>query len=418
MSIASAVGLKFDLLPWALVAVLIAYVVWNIYSLIQMEVWLGNRHQTPPPKSFGAWEHVFSEIYGLRQRFRRRKRRLGSIIKRFRRTTSALPDATVLLDEDGFIEWFNTSAVSLLGLQRGRDVGQRLENLIREPQFIEFIHHKEDRPDSLRFMIAERPGEVMSARVVELGKGMRLVLLRDVSGQYRLENMQKDFVANVSHELRTPLTVVRGYVEALQDMESAIPPGLTEPLREIDRQSRRMESIVQDLLVLSRLEAQGVSAPRQRVKMESLVRGVVKDIEGMIESAGHRVELELDGGLDLYGDADQIRGALTNLLVNAIRHTQSGGEIHLRWQAQENGARLSVQDNGEGIAAEHLGRLGERFYRVDAGRSRDKGGTGLGLAIVKQILSRHHGHLEVDSEPGIGSTFQCVFEEAALARHE
>lgn len=418
LSVALVLGWEYDMVEWALVLLLAGYLVLNVLHLVQMEIWLENRHQTPPPPAFGAWEHIYAEIYGLRQRFRRRKRRLGNIIKRFRRTTSALPDATVLLNEDGFIEWFNVSAVSLLGLQRGRDVGQRLENLIRHPDFIHFLHTKEDRPDSLVFSMVERPGEVLSARVVELGKGMRLVLLRDVSGRHRLENMQKEFVANVSHELRTPLTVVRGYVEALQDLEASLPPGLNEPLREIDKQSRRMESIVQDLLVLSRLEVQAVPEQPGVVGMDELVRGVVQDTASLIDSAEHSVKLELDKNLDINGDAEQIHGAITNLLVNAVRHTQPGGIIRIVWQAQENGARLSVQDNGEGIPAEHLGRLGERFYRVDEGRSRDKGGTGLGLAIVKQILSRHHARLEVDSEVGKGSTFHCVFEEAALVRPE
>ncbi|MCP5352750.1 MAG: phosphate regulon sensor histidine kinase PhoR [Chromatiales bacterium] len=409
------------LLGWmfkgALIGLLIAlalYIAWGWRNLRKLELWLNQSSRTRPPPVTGIWEHVFNDIYALRLRFRKRKRRLGSIIKRFRRTTGALPDATVLLDDDGAMEWFNEPATQLLGLARPRDLGQRLEHLLRHPDFVEFLRRR-DLEQTLEVPSPTDPRVTLLVSLVPLDKDQLMILFRDISQRRRLEAAQRDFVANVSHELRTPLTVVRGYVEALRDMNGEGPEAVRNALAEVERQSLRMEGIVRDLLALSRLEAAPRVGNLEHIDVATLLDEVVADAGNLYDDAGeHHIESTTDRAIGLLGNRDQLHGAFGNLVFNAVRHTPAGTRIDVIWERDGDGARLRVRDDGDGIAPEHLKRLGERFYRVDPSRSRDSGGTGLGLAIVKEVLERHNGHLEVRSQIGHGSEFICHFDAAAI----
>ncbi|MCB1734296.1 MAG: phosphate regulon sensor histidine kinase PhoR [Gammaproteobacteria bacterium] len=409
-----ALGWWFGYPTPALIAALIVYIAWGWRNLHKLEQWLNQSNRTRPPPVTGIWEYVFNDIYALRLRYRRRKRRLGNIIKRFRRTTGALPDATVLLDDDGAMEWFNGPATQVLGLARPRDVGQRLEHLLRHPDFIEFLRRRE-LEQTLEIASPVDPRVTLLVRLVPLDKDQLMVIFRDVSQRRRLEVAQRDFVANVSHELRTPLTVVRGYVEALQGMQSELPELVNSALAEMERQSLRMEGIVRDLLTLSRLEAAPILGEVERIEVVGLLEDVIADARALSEFGAHRIHLNADSALALHGNREQLLGAFANLVVNAVRHTPNGAEITVNWARDGDGARLAVRDDGDGISPEHLSRLGERFYRADPSRSRDSGGTGLGLAIVKEVLERHHGRLEIHSRVGVGSEFICVFDAAALS---
>ncbi|MCB1613375.1 MAG: PAS domain-containing sensor histidine kinase, partial [Xanthomonadales bacterium] len=217
------------------------------------------------------------------------------------------------------------------------------------------------------------------------------------------------FVANVSHELRTPLTVINGYMEALEPEELGELGGLFVQMRQ---QSRRMAHIVEDLLTLSRLEAQSMPVADQ-VAMRPLLGTILRDAQAL--SAGrHRIELCVSTELDLLGSGKDLHSAFSNLVVNAVRYTPDGGEIRLVWEMRDQDACFSVSDTGPGIPAQHLPRLTERFYRVSNSRSRDSGGTGLGLAIVKHVLNSHGARLEIESRVGEGSCFRCVFPTQCL----
>ncbi|MCB1737816.1 MAG: phosphate regulon sensor histidine kinase PhoR [Gammaproteobacteria bacterium] len=417
VAISWALGWWFGYPTPALFLALVVYIVWGWRNLHKLEFWLNQSNRTRPPPVTGIWEYVFNDIYALRLRHRRRKRRLGSIIKRFRRTTGALPDATVLLDDDGAMEWFNEPATQVLGLARPRDIGQRLEHLLRQPDFIEFLRRRE-LDQTLELASPVDPRVTLLVRLVPLDKNQLMVLFRDISQRRRLEVTQRDFVANVSHELRTPLTVVRGYVEALEAMQSELPETVNNALAEMGRQSLRMEGIVRDLLALSRLEAAPLLGEVAHVDVADLLEDVVADTRALSGFGEHRILLHADPAVNLRGNREQLIGAFANLVVNAVRHTPAGADIEVSWSGDAEGARFAVRDDGDGIAPEHLARLGERFYRVDPSRSRDSGGTGLGLAIVKEVLERHHGRLEVHSRLGEGSEFICYFDAAALSNAE
>jgi two-component system phosphate regulon sensor histidine kinase PhoR len=222
-----------------------------------------------------------------------------------------------------------------------------------------------------------------------------------------LESMRKDFVANASHELRSPLTVITGYLETLA-MDERLDPTLLAPVAEMQRQTQRMNGIVSDLLDLSRLDAVDKEIEGEQIDVPALCAVLRKDV--LARPAHPEVQLELSSDAHLLGDEAEILSAFSNLVDNAAKYTPVSGSIRLVWQLDADGsARFIVQDTGPGIAPEHLPRLTERFYRVDAGRSRAAGGSGLGLAIVKHVLQHHGATLEVTSEPNVGSTFACVF---------
>jgi two-component system phosphate regulon sensor histidine kinase PhoR len=229
----------------------------------------------------------------------------------------------------------------------------------------------------------------------------------------RLEQLQvvrRDFIANVSHELRTPLTVVKGYLEMLA--EDPLPEEAREAVRASLRQAQRMERLVEDLLMLSRLELEEKPPVNEEVAVATLLRGLAADAAKLCEHHGdHPLDLHLDESLALRGSESELASAFGNLLFNAVLHTPPGTPIELRWERTAQGARLVVADRGPGIAPEHLERLTERFYRVDKSRSRERGGTGLGLSIVRHVLLRHQATLKIDSAPGEGSRFLCLFPQ-------
>jgi two-component system phosphate regulon sensor histidine kinase PhoR len=252
----------------------------------------------------------------------------------------------------------------------------------------------------------------LALQVVPYGGGQSLLLVRDVTRQMRLEAMRKDFVANASHELRTPLTVISGYLDTLAD-DTSIDPAWSGPIRDMRAQTQRMNTIIADLLVLSRLESTDGEAARDPIDVPSMLERLHRDALASADRPRH-VVLELEATDGLFGAAHEIESAFTNLLVNGMKYTLAEGTVRMRWWVDAEGAYFSVIDSGIGIPAEHIPRLTERFYRVDAGRSRGQGGSGLGLAIVKHALQRHGGWLDVQSTEGKGSTFTCHFPQQRI----
>ncbi|HVK99918.1 MAG TPA: phosphate regulon sensor histidine kinase PhoR, partial [Dongiaceae bacterium] len=226
---------------------------------------------------------------------------------------------------------------------------------------------------------------------------------------HNLEQMRKDFVANVSHELRTPLTVIKGYLETFLDVMGESNPQLKRGLAQMQQQAHRMELLVNDLLLLSRLETENTTQPMKAVTVGRLLKQVYNDAHALNGDKGHRIQLEADENLAIFGDENELRSAFSNLVMNAVKYTPDKGNILIRWWADADGAHMSVQDDGIGIDAKHIPRLTERFYRADQSRHAKTGGTGLGLAIVKHVLIHHGAHLAIESEPGEGSTFTCHF---------
>jgi two-component system phosphate regulon sensor histidine kinase PhoR len=402
---------------WALpfIAGLLLYIAWHLRQMYRVERWLTRgAPATETPDTAGIWEQLVNHVYRLQQRNRGRKKRLQDIVNRFHRSTEAMPDAAVLLRGQGEIEWANRAARELLGIRNPQDHGQRIDNLLRDPAFRDYLAASEfDEPLDITSPIDENVE--LNVRVVPFGDGQHLLMARDMSNLRRIEAMRRDFVANVSHELRTPLTVVTGYVESFQDEN--LPQHVHEGIEAIERQSRRMLSIVEDLLTLSRLEMDPVDpAAAETVAVPSLIAGLARDAQRVSGDREHVIELDIDPELGVRGVAGELSSAFGNLITNAVQHTPPGTRIHVSWHADANGgARMAVADEGQGIGPKHLPRLTERFYRVDTSRSRARGGTGLGLSVVKHVLMRNGGELHIDSEPGRGSTFSCAFPPERVA---
>lgn len=381
---------------------------WQLWQLYRLDRWLRGDRDTGPPRFGRVWDGVAAHVARLRRQNRKRKRKFGRLLEQFQRATAALPDAAVVLGEDDRIAWCNGAAQHLLGLSPTRDVGRPIAHLVRHPGFVAFLTQRPPG-DSVEFPSPVDDMLLLGARIVPYGKKQRLLLATDISQLRRLEQMRRDFVANVSHELRTPLTVISGYLETLLDSENPALETWRQPLYRMQEQSRRMLHIIEDLLLLARLEARREPSSRQPVNVPALLAEIVDDALALSGEQNHQIEVSTDPDLWIFGCEKDLRSAFANLAFNAVRYTPAGGRIALRWFADASGVHLAVEDNGEGIAPQHLPRLTERFYRVNRDRSRGSGGTGLGLSIVKHVLNHHGGQLRINSELGVGSVFTCDF---------
>lgn len=391
---------------------LLAVVVWQSWQLIRFERWLRLRAHLTPPNMNGLWGEVVATAHRMHRRKAFHKRRVLVLLREFRRMTSAMPDGAILLGPERQILWFNRTAGRWLELRRKVDYGIRIDNLIRQPEFVEYIE-KGGQGLPPRIHLPKQGERWLACSLVTTNAwGLQLLILRDVTSEARLEHMRRDFVANASHELRSPLTVIGGYLDSLGD-DPTLDASWREPVREMQRQSSRMRSIVQDLLELSRLEASSGDAEQAPVDVGGMLALMRRDLLARTERPG-QVNLSLDSDALLLGSETELHSVFQNLISNAAKYTPRDGKIEIRWWTDEAGGHVSVADNGIGIPAEHIPRLTERFYRVDPGRSRKMGGSGLGLAIVKHALQRHGGRLEIQSEEGEGSLFVCHFPAARV----
>ncbi|MDH4274541.1 MAG: phosphate regulon sensor histidine kinase PhoR [Gammaproteobacteria bacterium] len=407
LALVAFIGWLFDHTTLFLVLGLAAYLGWHLRQLVRLYHWLGHQANGDAPEARGLWGEVYFDIARIKKRYRERRRRLATIVNRFRASTTAMPDATVVLAHDGRIDWFNKAAQSLLGLRPAADMGQRIDNLWRHPKFIEYIKSK-DYLNPLEIRSPVNEDLQLSVRIVPYGDDLRLLIVRDISRLYALERMRRDFVANVSHELRTPLTVISGYLETIASAEN-LPTSQQRAFTTMQQQASRMRRIVEDLLMLSRLENTEVNAHSEKVDVATLLTTISDEARLLSGEQAHAITLHADPQIRMLGNAKELYSAFANLVFNAVHYTPAHGHIDITWQADDQHLVYTVTDTGIGIPAHHIPRLTERFYRVDDGRSRASGGTGLGLAIVKHVLARHNGYLEIESTPGVGSTFRCVF---------
>ncbi|MFI8381234.1 phosphate regulon sensor histidine kinase PhoR [Pseudomonas sp. NPDC079086] len=401
---------------WALVLGLTGYLGWHLQQLLRLHKWLRTRQgDEAPPDGYGLWGEVFDSIYHLQRRDQKVRGRLQAVIDRVQESTAALKDAVIMLDRDGNLEWWNIAAEKLLGLKTPQDSGQQITNLVRDPRFIEYFeNHNYNEPLELPSPVSDRLR--LQFHITQYGNREHLMLVRDITRLYQLEQMRKDFVANVSHELRTPLTVISGYLETLLDNVEDVNPRWLRALQQMQQQGGRMQNLLNDLLLLAKLEATDYPSDNQPVAVDLLLLSIKNDAQALSGERHHRISLEADPHLKLKGSEAELRSAFSNLVFNAVKYTPDEGEIRVHWWGDEQGAHLSVQDSGLGIEGKHLPRLTERFYRVDSSRASNTGGTGLGLAIVKHVLLRHRARLDIVSSLGKGSTFTCHFPSLQVVR--
>ena len=399
--------------PWlGFAAGLALRLLYHLRQLHALRHWLARNPQSEPPAASGLWGELFDRLYRYQKGQRLTQSRLQATLKRIQESSEAMRDSVVMLDQHGDLEWWNSAAANMLGLKADHDRGQHITNLIRDPRFVAYFNARQYRePLTLASPVNERM--VLQFQITLYGDDERLVMARDITRLHRLEEMRRDFVANVSHELRTPLTVLAGYLETYADAAERLPPRLAQGLSRMQEQTTRMQNLVNDLLLLSRLEIDQGGEDHLPLSMTALLDEVRHAAEAL-STGRHQLHVEVEEVRRLVGSDSEIHSALSNLASNAVRYTPEGCHITLRWKPHPEGACLEVQDDGEGIDPVHLHRLTERFYRVDKGRSSETGGTGLGLAIVKHVLLRHDARLEIESHPGHGALFRCVFPSARL----
>ena len=384
----------------------------RLWQEFRLARWLENPDEVEPPDATGTWGDIFYRLQKLQKRQRASRGQLTSALEQFEHAAMAVPDGMVILNGSEQIEWCNPASRKYMGLDCERDRGQFIRYLLRQAQFLDFL----DAADYSRRLICKSPVNrelTLSLQLVPFGESQKLLVARDITDLERVDAMRRDFIANVSHELRTPLTVVGGFVETLADAHD-LPAAETRRYFDLMLDhTRRMQRLLDDLLTLSRLESADHGLKDEPVNVAELAHSLKAEAESLSRGR-HRVNLQLESGASLKGSLQEIRSALGNLVSNAVRYTPEGGEITLVWRERAGEGVFSVTDTGEGIAAEHIPRLTERFYRVDRSRSRETGGTGLGLAIVKHVLTRHGARLEIQSTPGKGSTFSAIFPSARL----
>ena len=391
------------------------YIALTLRHLQRLHRWLRQRKDTEVPEAGGLWGEVFDELRWMEKETARHEAQLTELLTRFQDAASAMPDAVIILTQDGDIEWANPVADKLLGIHYPRDAGMRIGNLLRDPDFVQYLRNGE-YAEPIEIASPENPELHVAIQITPYGSSQKLVIGRDVTRLARLEKMRRHFVANVSHELRTPLTVLGGYVETLSQMDQIRTEDLKKHLATMQEQSARMSRLVDDLLTLSRLETAPPRTHDATVDVPALL-AALKEQAGILSGGNrHVITLEADPSLRLLGSREELHSAFSNLINNAVRYTPPGGAIQLRWRSDTGGARFSVTDTGDGIAPEHLPYLTERFYRVDTARSRASGGTGLGLSIAKHVLLRHDAQLQIESELSRGSTFSCVFPASRVVR--
>ncbi len=392
---------------WFMLIVLLMVMAYRARQLFKLGIWLADARLETIPEAGGIWDEVFTQLYKMVRQHNQTKQDLAAELQHIEQATSALPEGVAILNEANRLEWFNPLAQEHFYLDAEHDIMQDITYLVRQPEFIEYLNES-NFSEPLVMVPARHEDMVLSIKLIPYGGNKRLMISRDITQFERNQAMRRDFVANVSHELRTPLTVVSGFVENLEDMPDLNQDNARRALHLMAEQTRRMDSLVADLLTLSRLENEQSPLREETVDMKGLLDEVYQD--GKLLSGGrHALQIEIAGPARLLGNRDELHSAFGNLVSNAIRYTPADGAILLRWSERDGQPVFSVQDSGIGIDAQHIPRLTERFYRVDRSRSRETGGTGLGLAIVKHIAMRHQARLEIASEEGKGSTFSLVF---------
>jgi two-component system phosphate regulon sensor histidine kinase PhoR len=380
----------------------------QLFYMYRLSAWLEDPEGMRLDDGGGAWTEIFAKLYRLRREDQRNRAELAEWLSRFRQAMSQLPDGVVLMDDVLFLEWCNPIAEQHLGLSLATDKGMRVTNLIRSPEFIDYIIlGRYEEPLTL-----SNDDRKLIIRLIPFENRRHILVSHDVTDFERLDQMRRDFIANASHELRTPLTVINGFLEIAANQPELDEPTRSRHMKLMVEQGQRMQHLVEDMLVLTRLESMDYPLREEVINVRELLQNIEAEANAL-SGGRHQISLVIEGP-ELRGNTEELRSAIGNLVSNAVRYTPDGGQVEIRWFETQQGPCCTVSDTGIGISHEHLSRLTERFYRVDKSRSRETKGTGLGLAIVKHVLMRHDAQLQIQSEEGKGSRFTIQFPRSAM----
>lgn len=362
-----------------------------------------------------SWLRLSEASAKLIEKFNELDLQRHSQVSQLEATLGSLQEAVLIVDSNNYILLANKALTGIF--PRAKNIlNQRLELVLHSVEFLNYVEAVRQKGSQPQHEIEFVEGvmstwvEVTGNTITPLNGGKlpwMLFVLHDITKQKRLEAVRKEFVANVSHELRTPLSVIKGYVETLVDGQGDIPVADQQHfLKTIQRHTERLNSLLEDLLTLSRLESINPGLNRESIDLGRTLTQVAEDYRSRPTASGHRIELELAPGLSrVWMDPLKISQVLENLIENALKYTPKGSVIRIVAKPQGGEVVAGICDNGPGIPKVDLPHIFERFYRVDKGRSRDKGGTGLGLSIVKHIIQLHGGRVWAESEQGRGTSF-------------
>jgi two-component system phosphate regulon sensor histidine kinase PhoR len=388
----------------ALLLALAAYATWHLVNLTNLRHWLHNPVRKAP-QSYGAWADVFDTIGLIQSSNRGSNQRIQMELEDFQILTDAFPDATVVVNENLEITWFNRAAGTLLNLRQKKDIGRAITTIIHDSEFKSWLAAAGESKSRLEIPAPGQSDVWLDLSTVPIRNRRKMIIFHDASEIHHVERLRRDFVTNVSHELRTPLTVMLGYLEIFQDRPV---DDLTDALQRMHAQAVQMQFMLDDFLELSRLQAVEPDGVERLVDVAGILRELQEQAKE-ISRGEHQLTFDIEAGLSVFGISTDLESAFRNLIVNALKYTPEGGFISVTWRNTHEGPVLSVKDTGIGIPRREIPRLTERFYRVGSDRGRKSGGTGLGLAIVKHVMSAHQARLEIESEYGVGSEFRCIF---------
>lgn len=413
----AVVGYFLNLFFELSLAYCIGVLAYNYHEFIKLSHWLWNQRGIYPPQSYGLWSSIFEGIYTQQRRYIKKRNELSALVRRFRLGAESMPDAVVLFDEGRHIVWCNQLAQQMLALKWPTDKGNRLDNLIRLPEFIDYLDDK-NYQTPFELVSPSNEQQILEVRVVPFEEEKWTLVVRDITQLHQLEQMRKDFIANVSHELKTPLTVMRGYLEMTPDKDAIDGAMWNRAHSMMLGQATRMEDLVGQLLSLSKLETEKTDFEPELVDVPALLNLLCEEAKSLSEDK-HVIVADIDQDVSILGKESELRSAFSNLVFNAVRYTPEQGKIAIKWYKTRSGkAKFSVTDSGVGIEQSHIPRLTERFYRVDEARARQTGGAGLGLSIVKHALSHHQSKLEITSEVGVGSCFSFQFPKELVIENK
>lgn len=406
LGVGAALGFFFGSVASGLLVSLMVVLLYWSYQMFRVEQWLSEVAEEPP-QAAGVWGLLFDYIHRLQSQSAEAQGRLESSLHYLQDSLKSMRDAAIITDPWGNIAWMNDSAGSLLGISLDKDEGRPLVSKMRLPNFSDYLAVG-DYKVPLRIPPSSEQKRCLQVEVSSFGGGDKLIFIKDITEQYKLEMMRRDFVGNVSHELRTPLTVLKGYVENLQSLDSDLVSKIQRPLVQMDMQVVRMEMLLKDLLWLSRIETIEGADKTLPINMTDLVAEIIEDLRAAYPE--RKIDTHLEHDDVILGDATELHSAVSNLVVNALKYSGHDDLVTVEWKLDSGLPTLTVRDEGEGIKPQHIPRLTERFYRVDKSRSQATGGTGLGLAIVKHVAVSHNAELLIDSVYGQGSVFSMVFK--------
>lgn len=402
----AAIGALFHKSLLFVTIVLFIYIIFMLRNVFKLHDWLLEQ-KNELPDAQGYWGEIFNELHLLERRKNKQQKLLSVALSRFKKAAEALPDGAVILSQHNEIEWLNPIASSLLGIAYPQDAGQKINNLIRHPNFQSYLA-KNNFSNTITLPAPDNTDNTLTMQIIPFGYKQKMIFCRDITHIHKLEEMRTNFVSNVSHEMRSPLTVLTGYLEMFSDKPPKDESNFKLGIDNMYQQAMRMQRLVTDLLALSKMETAPVEHTKS-VDVSTLLIALKENAEILGQDKHHTITLQADETLKLRGNVDELHSLFSNLINNAVRYTPEKGHISISWKLQHDEAVFSVSDDGPGIAAHHIPHLTERFYRADIDRSRESGGTGLGLAIVKYAAERHDGRLEIRSTLGKGSTFSCYF---------